>query len=423
MTHKRHILFAMAGLLILFALLVLGARRTALTADEPTYIAWGYALWAKGQEAFPLLVQRGYPPLLIRMEAALLYWADPDIPVDRLPGWPHDYVPYLEAFTPYLRPLERTKMASRMPVVFLTVVLGAVVFRWAREAWGGRAACIALAALAFDPTLLAHGRLAHSDAGVVALGTAALYATWRWARKPSWRWALGAGGLLGLTMLAKLSGVLWVAAGGVATLYRLVRWHGQGPIRRHAAQCAAALGLALLLLWAGYGIETGSVHPVPFFLPAPTHRENLRFLDRYADTYFALGQWSERGWWWYFPLAFAIKNPLPLLIGLAIGLIALLRRPRSPLHILPPVLFATLYAGVAIAERLNLGYRHMLPIHPTLYLVAGSGLGQLAWGQGWRSPRRWCLLLLGLWYALGTVRVFPYEISFFKELVGGPEGG
>lgn len=421
MKSRWHLYVASAELLVLFVLLVLVVCQTSLTADEPTYIAWGYALLAHGQEAFPLLIQRGYPPLLIEIEAALLYAANPNIPVEQLAGWPDDYAAFLTAFKSYMVPLDRTKTIARLPLVLLTVLMGAVVFRWASDLWDARAGLIALGALVFDPLLLAHGGLAHSDGGVTALGTVALYAVWRWTRKPSWWRALGAGLLLGLTMLAKLSGLLWVAAAGVMIIEAIVLAHQKKAISAPLLQGGFVLAVALLVLWAGYGFEVGRLPDFSLPVPVPTHWQNLRFLDQYTDVYFALGEWSADGWWWYFPLAWAIKNPLPLLIGFVFGLVVLLRRPPSMPRLLALGFFPLLYTVIAIRQRMNLGYRHFLPVHPFLYLIVGGGIAQLV--QERRSVWRWGFSVLGIWYVLGTLRVFPYPISFFNELVGGAEGG
>ena len=394
-----------------------------MTADESSYIAVGYALLARGQEAFWILPQRGYSPLLPGMEALLVYLVAPDVPLEQLTDWSTKCTSFTQAFEPYMLPLERTKIVTRMPIILLTVILGAIVFRWGKDLWGAKAGSLALVALVFDPTLLAHGRLANSDVGAVALGTAALYATWRWAQRPSWRWALGTGALLGLTMLAKVSGILWTAAAGLIVLGIIVQRRGEGRNIPLLIQGIVAGGLSLLVLWAGYGFDWGFVHNFPFPVPAPAHWESLLYLDQYKGVYFALGQRKYGGWWWYYPLAFLIKNPLPLLIGWVIGLAALLRRSSSRSHLLILGLFPLLYTGIAIFEGINVGYRYILPIHPFLYLTIGGGLWQWGWGQQGRSRRRWFLGILGVWYVAMTVRVSPHEIAYFNELVGGPEGG
>ncbi len=59
-------------LLYFWAALTCGAHQLSFTADEPAYIAGGYALWSQGAAAFDLLSQRGYPPLLPLLEASLM---------------------------------------------------------------------------------------------------------------------------------------------------------------------------------------------------------------------------------------------------------------------------------------------------------------------------------------------------------------
>jgi hypothetical protein len=323
----------------------------------------------------------------------------------------------------YLRPLERTKMVTRLPTVFLATILGAIVFRWAKDLWNARAGLLALTVLVFDPTLLAHGRLATTDVGTAALGAAALYAVWRWRKRPSWRWALGAGVLLGLTMLCKTSGIFWVVAAGLMMVGRAVRGRREGKAVRYLVQSAAVGGLCLFVLWAGYGFTWGLVPGLPVSVPAPSYWKSMLYIGQYRNEVFALGLRKRGGWWWYFVLAFAIKNPLPLLIGCAIGLVTLFRRATLRGDLLVLGVFPLLYAGTAIVSAMNIGYRHMLPIHPFLYLAIGGGLEQWGWGRQGRHVQRRVLAALGVWYALMTIRMYPYELSYFNELVGGPEGG
>jgi len=419
-----------ALLIALFALLTAGARRLPLTADEPAHIAVGYALLARGTDSLPLLPPYGHPPLLAALEALPLYARNPTIPVAQLAGWPDAYDRYYQSFQPYLRAEAWAPFAARLPTIFLTVILAAVVARWARDLWGPRAALLALVALACDPTLLAHGRLATTDVGSVAFGTAALYATWRWTQPPArWRWALGAGCLLGLTLLSKQSGVLWAAAAGAVVLTAVLRPRPpavailggrRGPPR---LQIAVAAALSLAVLWAGYGFTGGTVGGVD--LPAPGYWTTFLHLDRFTtqNVVFALGRRSLGGWWWYYPLAFLIKNPLPLLIGWGLGLLTLLRRPLSAARLLALGLFPLLYTGAAVASGMNIGYRHLLPIHPFLHLILGGGLARWGWTGVLQPWRRLALAALGLWTVVGTVRLFPNEIAYFNELIGGSDEG
>ena len=111
-----------------------------------------------------------------------------------------------------------------------------------------------------------------------------------------------------------------------------------------------------------------------------------------------------------FRLVFLIKNPLPLLIALAASLVVL-AKDRPSRAVLPAILsFPVVYSCVTLAERLDIGYRFMLPIHPFLYLLIACGLVVL-----WRHySRRWVAVaaLLAVWYVAGTISIFPYQISF-----------
>jgi 4-amino-4-deoxy-L-arabinose transferase-like glycosyltransferase len=412
---------ALGLLFILFGLLLDGQRRVYLTADEPAYIAGGYALWARGAAALPFLAQRGYPPLLAGLEGWGPYAANPHVPVTQLAGWPDNFDTFISAFAPYFAPMERTLFAARLPTIWLTVLLGAMVYRWAKSLWGVSAGWLALAALTFDPTLLAHGRLAHTDAGIVALGTASLFTVWRWRNTLRWELALLGGLWLGLTLLAKVSGSFWLAAAGVTGLITLVeRWHT--PRRwRCVGQGGGMLGVCLVLFWGGYAFTWGYASELNASVPAPAYWDAIAYLRHYTSVIFALGRrWFEPVWW-YYPLAFVVKNPLLLLAGVVVGLTALLRRPASWLRAVALWFFPVLYSIAAIIEGMDIGYRHMLPIHPYLYLIIGGGVTH--WARAGRRWRGWVAAAASVAYAAGTLSVFPNEIAYFNELVGGPAGG
>ncbi len=210
MPSRRPLLCTVILLLILYSLLTLGARENSFTSDESAHIAVGYSMLARGPAAFWLIPRYGHPPMLNILEAALLYLAEPHIPLEHLAGWGSGTINYFAAFAEYMKPVERTELTARMPIILLTVLFGALVFRWGKALWGPRAGVLALLVLVFDPLLLAHGRLATTDVGTVLCGSAALYLTWRWMERPRWL-LVGAvgGGVLGLTMLTKISGLFW----------------------------------------------------------------------------------------------------------------------------------------------------------------------------------------------------------------------
>jgi hypothetical protein len=133
--------------------------------------------------------------------------------------------------------------------------------------------------------------------------------------------------------------------------------------------------------------------------------------------------WGEyaSGFWYYYLLAQLWKTPLPTLILFAAALLTLdLRAQRSRrdwLFVLAPV---AAFHAAGTGFRPNIGLRHVLPVFPFLLLAAGWAAGKAL--DGGRKAR-WALLLLGVWYAFGTLRVYPHFLAYFNELAGGPAGG
>ncbi len=410
-----------ALLLAFFALLTLGAGALSYTADEPAYVAGGYAMLEDGHAALEMLAQRGYPPLAPILDGGMLLLESPRLPVTTVPGWPLGFDRFAESFLKVLPDFNRAVFLTRMPTVWLSLLLAALIVRWARQLFGRPAGLLALACLVVDPTLLAHGSLATSDLAVTFFGTAALYAAWRWSRTGGWRWSLTAGALLGATLLSKISGPIWGACAAIVMVFAVIRGYRVQDRRWDLVQGATAGVLALVILWAGYGFQWGSIEGTTFSVPVPSYWESAFYLTNYTSVFYALGRRFYASQWWYFPLAFAIKNPAPLLLTwLAAGVtLSISRRTRRNLVWL--LVFPMIYAVATLLEGMNLGYRHVIPVHPFLHIIAGGGLA--LWWRGAPPWRRWIPAAVGLWSAVVVLRSFPNELAFFSGLVGGPTQG
>jgi 4-amino-4-deoxy-L-arabinose transferase-like glycosyltransferase len=151
------------------------------------------------------------------------------------------------------------------------------------------------------------------------------------------------------------------------------------------------------------------------------------------------GEVSASGWWSYFPVVYALKEPLPFHLLTALGLLLALarigRRPWS-LRALGRWLrshpadtlmlgWLALYWTAAIHAALNLGVRHLLPVFPfTIMLVARETSRWLAGPLARRSCVKGLVLtLLLVWQAVSVGRLYPSVLAYFNEAVGGPEGG
>ncbi len=434
---------------VIFAQTVGSAVRTSLTIDEGLHITSGATMLRTGD--FRLVEE--HPPL-VKMWMAL-----PLLPLSTLPD-PRSLEPWTEAAEPTAeslpllemtqewlyphRPIDQVVVPPRVMVALLTVLLGALVWRWASDLGGPLAGLLALALLALDPNILAHGALAGTDLGAACCFTLALFALARFLRRPNAPRLVLAGVTLGLAQGAKLSALLLLPVVGALVLLAL-------PRRRILSLCLLLL-LAGLTLWGLYGLQVGTVPGVPFPLPAASHAIPWMRLSQHVasgHSAFLLGENSQRGWWYYFPLAFALKTPLPTLalLGVSVlssvccGLRTVKRRSSSvdfasrisnlPSAIRiwgPLLLFPVLYGVSSLSSTLNIGYRHLLPILPLLLIWIGAVLARN--GSSFvhfesRIANRSsviCAILL-LWLAWGTIRLFPHYLAYFNELAGGPDGG
>ena len=141
-----------------------------------------------------------------------------------------------------------------------------------------------------------------------------------------------------------------------------------------------------------------------------------------GDPAYLMGHYSDGGWTAYFPIAFAIKTPIPIMALAAAGLMALVARKtpigRDPLLLLGVTAFAIVFWAAAMASRLNIGERHLLPVYPGLFALSGAVVGWL--------DSRWARWLLGIalaWLIGANLWIHPHYLAYFNELIGGPRQG
>jgi hypothetical protein len=130
---------------------------------------------------------------------------------------------------------------------------------------------------------------------------------------------------------------------------------------------------------------------------------------------FLLGQVSDGGWWYYFPVAMAVKSPLATITMLlaAIGALFRLRLRGHGWAIICLTIPAALYAVMAVRSNLNIGVRHMMPVVPLAFIAIGVVMS--------RHTRLAAGLLVLL--AVESAIVFPNDLAYFNLAAGGSRGG
>jgi 4-amino-4-deoxy-L-arabinose transferase-like glycosyltransferase len=433
------------------ALAAASLTRTSATWDEPQHLAAGYtALAARDYRVDP-----EHPPLVRLLAAvprvvagdrapltALIDRTSPTQWVSReLFGYSHDVL-YAD------RQADRRLYSARFAIVALGVLLGALIFFWAREWLGYWPAVAALAMYAVEPNLLAHASLVTTDFGVTCFIFAAVYALWRYQRKPSRAnaaWFVAAFVCAQLTKFSALAlvPIVLVLLVGCAAAGRL-RW-------TEVAGLVVALVLATFAgIWVVYGLRYApseshgwlfAVHDDPVARQRlPALAALIRWIDAHAllpNAYaeglllsqakaqvreaFLAGRTSDSGWWYYFPVAFLLKTPIALLVALVLGSVVAVAR-RGALGVVEITFVfvpAAVFLALAIATPLNIGLRHLLPMYPFVILLAAAASYELLT----RSEGRTVLAVLAVLWLLEFARAYPHNLAFFNAFAGGPSNG
>lgn len=439
------------------------AWRTSPTIDEFSHLPAGISYWQTGR--FGLYHHN--PPLAKLLAALPVLAARPIVDYSGsyaqalAAGEPPGHVPFAQEFmrANAARYFDLFRLA-RIPIVLLSLLGMAILYRWGRDRFGERAGLLAAGIWAFEPNLIAHAGVATTDLAAAVLILGAVDAFRRFLAAATLRRALVAGVVLGLALLTKFTALVLLP---LFAIFPLVR-------RPRGKTWILVPVVALFVLNLGYLFEgtgrplgsfpflstaltrprTGGVPPhrqARFYqmlfdqrqnrfegtlldrLPSPVPAEYLLGLDEQSFeaspglpgggyAVYARGEVRRGGWWWYDLYALLVKTPLA--IGM-LGLFAMcaavvapaLRRPVPDdlFWIAPAVLLLLVMSAMT---GMDLGVRYLLPIFPFVYL----GIMRLV-----RTP--W-VALPAIAYGtlvLSTLRVHPHELSYFNEAAGGPKRG
>ncbi len=147
-----------------------------------------------------------------------------------------------------------------------------------------------------------------------------------------------------------------------------------------------------------------------------------RFLDHSTGGHqaYLLGRISSTGWWYYFPVAFAVKTPVATLAAIALALLLAFRRGLRKLR--PEWLLCAIpiavYLPISMVNRVNTGERHLFPIYPFLFLLTAAVLSRARF----KGQAPVAAVLAGL-LLIESVSIYPHYLAFFNFAVGGPSAG
>jgi hypothetical protein len=368
------------------------------TSDEPAHIATGMEWLQFGRYTY----EPQHPPLA-RVAAALgLYLKG--LRIESVPIQPNGRVAIFEQGWDILYAggeVDRNLAIARAGVLPFLILLCAAVYAWGRRYFSPEAGVCAVALVTCAAPILGHAGVAATDLACAATVTLALYRFLRWLESPSRANAAWWGAASALAVLSKLSAIPFLAACcGVAVLFPRA-WSA----RRMAGAAVAALALAVTL-WAGYRFH------FPVLRELRAGIREVRFHNQIGHDSYLLGEFRSTGWWYFFPVALAVKTPIGFLALALAGWGAALARARSlPWPRLFTALFPLAILAAAMPSRINVGVRHILPIYPLLALTAAA-----LW-QGGRAGKALAAAAI-LWTAADSVRAHPDYLAHFNEFAG-----
>ncbi|PIN80793.1 hypothetical protein COV16_00280, partial [Candidatus Woesearchaeota archaeon CG10_big_fil_rev_8_21_14_0_10_34_8] len=193
-------------LLIIFSVLTIGSMlHNSATSDEVTHITSGYSYW----KYFDYTFNPEHPPLVKLWATIPLIIIDPVLP-DKPSSWEGDQWDYAKTFLYKSgNNADQIYFWSRIMIVLIGILLGYYVYRWASELFGWKAGLLALVFYVFDPNILAHSTIVHTDIPISAAIFITLYYFWKYTQKSeaTWKqWSL-LGILVGLCLATKFTGI------------------------------------------------------------------------------------------------------------------------------------------------------------------------------------------------------------------------
>ena len=430
----RERLFVAALLLAMAAQLAWGLYSDGLAGDEVMYIAAGH----RHLLARDFAINTEQPPL------AKLAIAAP-LAALRLREPPRTGDPWQWAFRFVVHENDPARVIAwaRLPVVMFTLALAIVIWRWARALGGPAAGVIALALTAFHPSLLAHGHLATTDAPGALAMTLASWTYWRWSQRSDGRRTVAAAAAVALAVATRLTA--WVLLPALvlletAALLQQPRETRVARARAFALLVSCGVVFVFAAIWAAYGFRYAPypgesvAYPPAAELGIPgrlialglewkllpeAYLEGARYVAQHNvaghPTYLLGKTEAVVGPWYYYAVAFALKNTPGFLAAFAFA-----ATRRGPARVAAVWLPALLTFAAASAGRIQIGERYVLAVYPYLIVLAAGALAPLLEG----ARRRLALVLMLAAHVAPVLAQTPRGyIPYFNLAAGGTDGG
>jgi hypothetical protein len=329
-------------------------------------------------------------------------------------------------------------VVGRFFIVLANTVALALAYLFARRLLGLLPAFLGFLLVAFDPFHLAHSRLLHLDGLLSSLLFLALLAYLSFLHRRRLSVLILSGVAAGLSALTKSTAAFLVPT--------IVVLSGFDACSRRAARQTVQIGRLLWrfvwppMLWGMVALVIFvALWPAMWVDPLGTlgrvFSQALKYAggghttpEFFAGRIYADGEVATP---LFYPITYLWRSTPVVLLGLLLAALAFVlrwgpfSRALTRWAVSGLVLYVIVYAALHTLGTKKFD-RYLLPVYAPLDLIAATGWTALA---SWLAARwpvlRWryaTILLLGamvVFQATGTVRTFPYYLSYYNPLLGG----
>jgi hypothetical protein len=376
---------------------------------------------------------------------------------------------------------------GRLPTILLSLLLGIYVFLWAKELFGYKAGLVSLFFYILCPNILAHGRYITTDLGVTAFFFITIYYFYKYLKYENWKFLILTGIFCGLALASKFSAPILLPI--LFLLYLIKKLTEQNKTRalllfkKLLTTFITIVFISGIIVWASYGFEVKKpldskdvqdlyalqdytiasntvdqqselvkkvinytdtsknsgrtirsiLEKVP--IPAFSYFDGLVRVylhNYYGHRSYLLGNYSELGWWYYFPVAFLVKTPVTtqifMIVLLIAGVLALVklkiyRYPlkalvKIPIHWYLLIIPSAIFFGFSVSGHINLGLRHVLIVYPFIYVSIGYLASIIK-----KTPVKILFTAFLVYYFFTSILIYPNYLAYFNEISGGPGNG
>ena len=480
------------------------------TIDEGSHLSSGYTYITTGD----FRLNPEHPPLIKELSALPLLLLPIESPLNH-PSW--DEQNQWEFGRQFLYnntvDADLILLLGRLPIMLLSLLLGVFIYKWTSKLWGRETGLIALFLYVFEQNILAHARYVTTDLAATLFFFLTMYFLDKYFGTFSRKNLLQFVVIFAIAQFVKFSAIILYIFFLIFVVLKLLHKKVPQLTLSHVLKILVLMLLVSFIIGTIiYGFSTTipitdsdvkwyydeqfSVTNLDDFKNEEPLIEKLRIIThpstksgdfiysiaqnfaipsfQYIKGVYTLfshnywghmsylhGEYSNFGFWNYFPTTFLIKTPLSLIFLLILGCVFFLSglfrrnitskfkdfainlipskrlkfklRSRTLLNRLTSfyreipftywllILTPIIYFLWAMTSKINIGHRHVLIIYPFIIMLAARVITYSLKGK--QLLLKIFVVLLMLWYVVASVQIYPNFISYFNEAIGGPKNG